>query len=70
MPSYNLHERLGVSFRRAAIDVGEDVVSNVLRRLSPRTRLVAVSHVSRHSDGCFQSPNWRRSFGGGVSGFC
>ena len=49
MPSYNLQSRFGVSYRRAAIDVGEDVVNNVLRQLSPRTRLVAMSHVSRET---------------------
>ena len=49
MPSFNLHQRFGVVFRRAAVDVGEDVVANVLRELRPRTRLVAMSHVSRRN---------------------
>ena len=49
MPSYNLRDRLGVTHRRAPIDVGEDVVDNVLSLLSPRTRLVAMSHVSRRN---------------------
>jgi L-cysteine/cystine lyase len=49
LPSYNLRARFGVSHRRAAIDVGEDVVGNVTRQLSRRTRLVALSHVSRRT---------------------
>ena len=49
MPSFNLHQRFGVVFRRAAVDAGEDVVANVLRELRPRTRLVAMSHVSRRN---------------------
>ncbi len=49
MPTYNLRDRLGVTYRRAPIDVGEDVVENVLGLLSPRTRLVAMSHVSRRN---------------------
>jgi selenocysteine lyase/cysteine desulfurase len=31
------------------VDVGEDVAANVLREVSPRTRLVALSHVSRRN---------------------
>ena len=49
MPTYNLHRRLGVRYRIAPIDLESDVVENVLRELSPRTRLVAISHVSRRS---------------------
>ncbi len=49
MPTYNLHRRLGVRYRVASIDLESDVVENVLRELSPRTRLVAISHVSRRS---------------------
>ncbi len=49
MPSYNLRDRLGVTLHRASIDLGEDVVENVLSLLSPRTRLVAMSHVSRRT---------------------
>ena len=49
MPCYNLRERFGVVYREAAIDVGQDVVANVLALLSPRTRLVALSHVSRRN---------------------
>ncbi len=49
MPSYNLRDRLGVTLRRAPVDLGEDVVENVLSLLSPRTRLVAMSHVSRRN---------------------
>ena len=48
-PSYNLHERFGVVYRRAPMDVGEDVLGSVLSQISPRTRLVAMSHVSRRN---------------------
>jgi L-cysteine/cystine lyase len=49
MPSYNLRDRFGVRYRQAAMDVGQDVVANVLAQLTPRTRLVAMSHVSRRN---------------------
>lgn len=49
MPAYNLHERFGVVYRRAPLDIGEDVIGSVLDQLSPRTRLVAMSHVSRRN---------------------
>jgi selenocysteine lyase/cysteine desulfurase len=49
MPCYNLQSRFKVSYRRAAIDVGEDVVDNVIKQLTPQTRLVAMSHVSRQT---------------------
>lgn len=49
MPVYNLERRFGV--RRVVVPVGEPdrVVDEVLRRLTPSTRLVALSHVSRGS---------------------
>ena len=48
-PSYNLQDRFGVVYRRAPMDVGEDVLGSVLSQISPRTRLVAMSHVSRRN---------------------
>lgn len=48
-PCYNLGDRFGVIHRIAAIDPGQDVVANVLAQLTPRTRLVAMSHVSRQT---------------------
>lgn len=49
MPVYNLERRFGV--RRVVTPVGDParVVEEVLRRLTPSTRLVAFSHVSRGS---------------------
>ncbi len=49
MPVYNLERRFGV--RRVVVPVGDPsrVVEEVLRRLTPATRLVALSHVSRGS---------------------
>ncbi|MBM3801067.1 MAG: aminotransferase class V-fold PLP-dependent enzyme [Acidimicrobiia bacterium] len=49
IPSYNLLSRFKVNYRRASIDLNEDVVASVLKQVSPRTRLVAISHVSRRS---------------------
>jgi selenocysteine lyase/cysteine desulfurase len=49
IPSYNLLSRFKVHYKRASIDLDEDVVSNVLRQISSRTRLVAMSHVSRRN---------------------
>ena len=49
IPSFNLAHRFRVEYRRVAVDVGQDVVDNVLRQLSARTRLVALSHVSRRN---------------------
>jgi len=49
MPVYNLERRFGV--RRRVVPVGDPtrVVAEVLSRLTPTTRLVALSHVSRGS---------------------
>jgi selenocysteine lyase/cysteine desulfurase len=49
IPSYNLLSRFKVNYKKASIDLNEDVVANVLRQVSPRTRLVAMSHVSRRN---------------------
>lgn len=49
LPTYNLEQRFGVRFRTASIDFRDDVVEQVLDQISPRTRLVALSHVSRES---------------------
>lgn len=49
IPSYNLLSRFKVNYRKASIDLNEDVVANVLKQISPRTRLVAMSHVSRRN---------------------
>lgn len=49
LPVYNLERRFGV--RRRVVPVGDPtkVVAEVLSRLTPTTRLVALSHVSRGS---------------------
>jgi selenocysteine lyase/cysteine desulfurase len=49
IPSYNLLARFKAHYRKVRIDLNEDVVANVLSQLSPRTRLVAMSHVSRRN---------------------
>ena len=48
-PCYNLQDRFGVHHRKVAVGPGEDVVANVLAAVTPRTRLVAMSHVSRQT---------------------
>jgi len=51
LPVYNLQRRFGVIMKTSPVSRYEAVVDDVLKRLSPRTRLVAISHVSRGS-GC------------------
>jgi L-cysteine/cystine lyase len=49
LPCYNLVRRFGVRLKLAPVSRQETVVDEVLARLTPRTRLVALSHVSRGS---------------------
>ncbi|MBL9194130.1 MAG: aminotransferase class V-fold PLP-dependent enzyme [Opitutaceae bacterium] len=49
LPVYTLQRRFGVVMKMAPVDRPEDTVDAVLQRLTLRTRLVAISHVSRGS---------------------
>jgi L-cysteine/cystine lyase len=49
VPANNLLHRVGVRFRLVEAEPGKDIVQNVLDAVTPRTRLVAVSHVIRRS---------------------
>ncbi len=49
LPIYNLHRRHGVNYHEAPIGDYHRVVDEVMKRVTPRTRLVAMSHVSRQS---------------------
>ncbi|HEY0865196.1 MAG TPA: aminotransferase class V-fold PLP-dependent enzyme [Lacunisphaera sp.] len=49
LPCYNLVRRFGVVLRQVPLARPEMVVAEVVSRLTPRTRLVAMSHVSRGS---------------------
>lgn len=49
LPVYNLVRRFGIVLKLAPIARPERTVDEVLARLTPRTRLVAMSHVSRGS---------------------
>lgn len=49
LPIYNLHRRFGVKYQKVPIDHYQDVVHKVMKRVTSRTRLVAISHVSRQS---------------------
>ncbi|HRE80242.1 MAG TPA: aminotransferase class V-fold PLP-dependent enzyme, partial [Opitutaceae bacterium] len=49
LPVYTLQRRFGVVMKQAPVENGDSVVAEVLKRVSPRTRLVAISHVSRGS---------------------
>jgi len=49
LPVYQLRRRFGVGFSMAPVNRPEAVVAEVLQRITPRTRLVAMSHVSRGS---------------------
>lgn len=48
-PIYNLHRRYGVKYHKVPISDYKSVVHEVMKRITPRTRLVAMSHVSRQS---------------------
>ena len=49
LPVYTLQRRFGVVMKMAPVERSEEVVNEVLGRLTLRTRLVAMSHVSRGS---------------------
>lgn len=49
VPVYNLRDRLGVVVRVVSMTLAEDLVVGVVAQLTSRTRLVAMSHVSRQS---------------------
>ncbi len=49
LPVFNLQRRFGVIMKMAPVGRHEAAVGEVLRLLTPRTRLVAISHVSRGS---------------------
>ncbi len=49
VPVYNLRDRLGVVARVVSMTLAEDLVVGVVAKLTSRTRLVAMSHVSRQS---------------------
>lgn len=49
LPVYNLQRRFGVVMKMAPVGQSESVVGEILQRLTSRTRLVAISHVSRGS---------------------
>ena len=49
LPIYNLHQRYGVKYHKAPIGIHKNVVDEVMKRVTTRTRLVAMSHVSRQS---------------------
>jgi len=51
LPVYNLQRRFGVIMKTSPVARHEAAVAEVLKRLTSRTRLVAISHVSRGS-GC------------------
>jgi len=49
LPCYTLQRRFGVITKRAPVGRSDEAVGEVLRRITRRTRLVAISHVSRGS---------------------
>lgn len=49
VPVYNLRDRLGVVVKVVPVSPAEKLVAGVVAQLTPRTRLVAMSHVSRQS---------------------
>lgn len=49
LPVYNLQRRFGVVMKTSPVGRYEEVVGEVLKRITSRTRLVAISHVARGS---------------------
>ena len=49
IPWYVLRDRVGIAIREIDLTPGTDLLSEVREQLSPRTRLVSLSHVSRNN---------------------
>ena len=49
VPWYVLRDRLGIVIREINLDTGTDLVSEIRNVLSPDTRMVSLSHVSRNN---------------------
>ncbi len=49
IPWYVLRDRFGIAIREADLSPGADLVAEVRKQLSPRTRMVSISHVSRNN---------------------
>ncbi len=49
IPWYVLRDRFGIVIRTIDLDPGTDLLDEVREQLSPRTRLVSISHVSRNN---------------------
>ncbi len=49
IPWYVLRDRAGIVIREIDLSPGTDLVSEARSRLSPRTRMVSISHVSRNN---------------------
>ena len=49
IPWYVLRDRFGIVIREIDLSPGTDLVAEVRSRLSPRTRMVSLSHVSRNN---------------------
>ena len=49
IPWYVLRDRFGIAIREVDLDPGTDLVEEVRGQLSPRTRIVSLSHVSRNN---------------------
>ena len=58
IPWYVLRDRFGIAIREIDLSPGTDLFGEVREQLSPRTRMVSLSHVSRNNGGG-SAPNTR-----------
>ncbi|GMQ82141.1 MAG: aminotransferase class V-fold PLP-dependent enzyme [Rhodothermia bacterium] len=49
VPWYNLRDRFGIVIREIDLGIGTELVPEVERQLTDRTRMVSISHVSRNN---------------------
>jgi L-cysteine/cystine lyase len=49
IPWYVLHDRFGIVIRTISMDAGSPLLPQIREALSPRTRMVSLSHVSRNN---------------------
>ena len=49
IPWYSLSTRFGINIKRLNFDTGSDIVSEIQKKLSKRTKMVSIPHVSRNN---------------------
>jgi len=49
IPWYNLRDRFGIKFRLADLSTGTNLIAAVKKQITPKTKMVSISHVSREN---------------------